>query len=60
MLPLAFFIGKVYNIMAQFCVEIPDDKLNEVLTAMGAQYRYHRSTIAIGNTTRINKFIIQL
>ena len=26
--------------MAQFCVEIPDDKLNEVLTAMGAQYRY--------------------
>jgi len=40
MLPLAFFIGKVYNIMAQFCVEIPDDKLNEVLTALGAQYRY--------------------
>jgi hypothetical protein len=35
-----FFIGKVYNIMAQFCINIPDDKLNEVLTAMGAQYRY--------------------
>ena len=26
--------------MAQFCINIPDDKLNEVLTAMGAQYRY--------------------
>ena len=29
--------------MAQFCVEIPDDKLNEVLTAMGAQYRYQET-----------------
>ena len=26
--------------MAQFCVEIPDDKINEVLNAMGSQYRY--------------------
>ena len=26
--------------MAQFCVEIPDDKISEVLNAMGSQYRY--------------------
>jgi hypothetical protein len=26
--------------MAQFCIEIPDDQLEEVLNAMGAQYRY--------------------
>jgi len=26
--------------MAQFCIDIPDDKLNEVLNAMGQQYRY--------------------
>lgn len=26
--------------MAQFCITIPDDKLQEVLTAMGAQYGY--------------------
>ena len=31
--------------MAQFCVEIPDDRLGEVLTAMGAQYRY-QATVA--------------
>jgi hypothetical protein len=37
-LPLAFFIGEIT--MAQFCVEIPDDKINEVLNAMGSQYRY--------------------
>jgi hypothetical protein len=37
-LPLAFFIGEIT--MAQFCVEIPDDKISEVLNAMGSQYRY--------------------
>ena len=26
--------------MAQFCINIPDDKLNEVLNAMGEQYGY--------------------
>ena len=26
--------------MAQFCVEIPDDKVEQVLNAVGAQYRY--------------------
>ena len=26
--------------MAQFCVEIPDDKVELVLNAVGAQYRY--------------------
>lgn len=26
--------------MAQFCINIPDDKLDEVLNAMGAQYNY--------------------
>lgn len=26
--------------MAQFCVEIPDDKVAEVLNAIGSQYRY--------------------
>lgn len=26
--------------MAQFCIEIPDDKINEVLGAIAHQYRY--------------------
>ena len=26
--------------MAQFCIEIPDDKVNQVLNAVGSQYRY--------------------
>ena len=26
--------------MAQFCVEIPDDKVDEVLNAIGSQYQY--------------------
>ena len=31
--------------MAQFCVEIPDDKVEQVLNAVGAQYRYQATVV---------------
>ena len=40
MLPLAFFIGKVYNIMAQITFSIPDDKIQGVRNAFADAYRY--------------------
>ncbi len=40
MLPLAFFIGKVYNIMAQITFNIPDDKIQGVRNAFADAYRY--------------------
>jgi len=45
MLPLAFFIGKVYNIMAQIIFSIPDDKIQGVRNAFADAYSY-QATIA--------------
>ena len=40
MLPLAFFIGKVYNIMAQITFNIPDNKVADVRAAFKTTYNY--------------------
>ena len=40
MLPLAFFKGKVYNIMAQITFNIPDDKVADVRAAFKTTYNY--------------------
>lgn len=40
MLPLAFFIGKVYSIMATFSINIPNNKTGLVVAAYNSLYNY--------------------